>query len=161
MKIKSDNNIRFTEALFVDFQHPDAPYTFRMRDHQHQNGKTYPSMYKIYMESTDEYEAAMTLLNGDYSHWEKLCALDWFMNGRQVNTTFLPGLHVWREHMRLRDESEAKKRLKMEANAGNVTAMKYLHEQATKKKTGRPEKKKPQDKSQGAAVERLREITGA
>lgn len=125
-KFKSDNGIQLTQGLFFEFNNPDAPFSFRMDDHGARSGKTYPSMYRMYMECADEYDAAMSIL-GSYTHWEKLCELDWFMNGLQLNQgTTLPGLKVWREHMKLRDESLAKKQLLKEAENGSVTAQKII-----------------------------------
>lgn len=69
-------NIQFTQALFVEFN-PDAPYTLRTRDRE-RDGRKVISAYQVYMQSVDEYDAAMRLV-GSLEHWRKLCSLKWFM----------------------------------------------------------------------------------
>lgn len=129
-----------TESLFKETIRPivaesyDPVYTIKEKDNE------YPSMYRIYMESVDEYDAAMKLV-GSMAHWEKLCALKWFKTGR--TEVGFRGLDAWREDMRQRDLSYAKAKLKKAADNGDITATRKLHDIASKKtprKVGRPEK---------------------
>lgn len=144
MKLKGSNGVRFTQQLFYEFGNKDAPYTLRHEDHTASNGKTYKSFSKIYLSCTDEYEAAQELL-GSWSHWKKLCGLDWFMKGKVYNQDTgarYEGLEQWREEMRLRDESTNKRILQQMAQEGNVAAARYLNETARKQTgtKGRPQK---------------------
>lgn len=126
-KFKADNGRRLTQGLFYEFNNPDAPYTLRTNDYTSKAGKTYKSVYKMYMESVDEYDAAMKIL-GDWGHWELLCENKWFMEGHQYGSLKLPGVKDWREHMRMRDESIAKGQLLKEAQNGSVQAQKIIYE---------------------------------
>lgn len=121
-----------TQNLFAEFN-KKAPYTLK-----HESYKDYQSVYEIYMSSTDEYEAAMTIV-GNMVHWEKLCGLDWFMKG--IPDKNIRGLQDWREDMKKRDASTAKKQLQIQAELGNVAAARFLYESTTKGGKGRPEKK--------------------
>jgi hypothetical protein len=102
----------------------------------------YPSMYQIYMECVDEYEAAMRLV-GTMKHWEKLCSISWFMDGKDDFGT--RGLKAWREDMRRRDESKALSLLNAKAEEGDTSAARAILQHAkdkNKKSVGRPRKGK-------------------
>ena len=154
-ELKASNGIQKTQGLFYEFQNKDAMYSLREQDFTSQAGKEYKSVYQVYMDSVDEYEAAMTIVQS-LGHWRKLCKLDWFMSGKVMgygdNTYQLSGLTQWREDMRARDESASKKQLVVEAGNGNTTAMKYLNEIARKKAVGRPEKKVPKKTSAVSSI---------
>lgn len=160
--LRGKNGAYLTQGLFYEYNrgggssNNEPIWTLRPEDF-----KGYPSLYQIYMASVDEYDFVMKTF-GNMSHFRKLCELDWFMEGHQfAQGTRLDGLRHWREDMRLRDESIAKKQLAEEAKNGNVTAMKALHETAKKANTGtikesrsqnpnkkgRPSKDKPQEAS--------------
>lgn len=99
------------------------------------------SAYLIYMSSIDDFDASIKLV-GTSRHWETLCNLDWFANG-QERPTPTRGLSDWREDMRLRDMSKAKKLLEEAAEEGNVAAAKALYQESKNiKGPGRPKKKK-------------------
>lgn len=121
-----------TQKLFAEWN-KEAPYTLK-----HESYGDYQSVYEIYMASTDEYEAALTIV-GNMVHWEKLCTLDWFMNGLPERN--IRGLKQWRDDMKKRDASLGKKKLLEQAEQGNVTAAKFLYEDSSKGSKGRPEKK--------------------
>ena len=96
------------------------------------------SAYLIYMASVDEYEAA-TKIVGSNRHWQALVNVAWMKNGWFRH----PGIEDWREDMRLRDLSYAKRTLEQAVSDGNVTAAKALYDQSKSKKTaGRPKKEK-------------------
>ncbi len=140
-KYKGKNGVPLKSGLFYERNNKDAPYSLREEDFTASNGKTYESMAVIYRNSIDEYDAAMKLL-GSWHHWEILCSQDWFINGcvTELGYTFR-GLSAWREEMRRRDECAAKQQLIESAQAGNVTAQRYLHERASKGVAGRTKKK--------------------
>lgn len=103
------------------------------------------SAYQIYMHSVDEYDAAMKLV-GSLEHWRRLTGKNddgtwwcrWFMEGG----TWYDGLLVWREDMKIRDDSIAKQTLLDQAQRGNVNASKILMELEKKNtKVGRPSNK--------------------
>lgn len=96
------------------------------------------SARRVYMESTDEYEAAIKLL-GSWQHWQKLCNNESFMNGPNKPEGW-EGLLAWRKEKELRDKSRARELLWEAAEAGNVTAQRTLYD--PKEPVGRPSKDK-------------------
>ena len=140
------NNNPATKGLFVEIctgGRVKPLYTLKSRTFE-KNGIVYPSAYLIYMNSVDEYDAAMKLV-GSLDHWRTLCACEWFMHGGLVGTSF-DGLIRWREDMEARDRSEAKKALIMAQAEGNVAAARYLHEKSGVVKKA-PAKKKRDNSS--------------
>jgi hypothetical protein len=159
MKVKSDGGTMLTQALFYEFNNKDAPFTLRTEDFTSRAGITYPSAYLIYMDSVDEY-AAIKNLGLTKTHWDKLCGLKWFMDGVQLNPDYqLAGLNKWREDMRDRDSSKAKRALLEAIDNGDTSAAKFLYTETTKstKAAGRPEKKTPV-RSTSTAVTQLKKI---
>lgn len=117
-----------------------------------------PSAYKIYMQSADEYEAAMKLL-GSMRHWRRLCGLKWFLDG--IPMSGFDGLKSWRKDMELRDRSKSKKQLMEAAEAGVVSAQRalYLSEVPSQKnKLTKAERKI--DQSDRDRIDNIREIFG-
>jgi hypothetical protein len=110
------------------------------------------SAYQLYMESADEYEAALKICPS-LVEWERMAKAKWFLEGASPAPGGFEGLKVWREHMRMRDASLAKKQLLEQTNEGNVTAAKaLLAETKVRKPAGRPNKKQDTDKAQLAIV---------
>lgn len=147
IKLRGGNNVMFTQALFVEFGNKDAPFTMK-----HESYKHYVSFYEVYMESVDEYDAAIKLVK-NIVHWKKLCALDWFMEGfPEIN---ISGLKHWREDMKARDASEAKRTLMAQNKEGNVNAAKALRAIAEDKQTKviQPKEKGRPSKSEGKSVD--------
>lgn len=134
--LKASNNIMMTQGLFYEFQNPDAPYTLKNQDVT-KGDKTYVSIYRVYMESADEYEAAMRIV-GSMQHWRKLCSQAWFLEG--IDAFSWEGIKQAREDMAARDKSLAKKQLLEAASEGNVTAMKTVYGDAPKQVAGRKPK---------------------
>ncbi len=97
-----------------------------------------PSAYQIYMNSVDEYEAAMKLV-GSLFHWQELCKTKWFMEA----------VTQWREHMALRDFSIAKKVVMKEAKGNDGASARKLLDMANK--VINPPVKKPTRKEELAA----------
>jgi len=92
-------------------------------------GKTYKSLYKLFMESIDEYDFATNHL-GNLPTWQQLCSTKWFSEGYREHR----GIEAWREDLRMRDESNAKKTLMLAASEGDVSAARKLWDMS------RPEK---------------------
>jgi hypothetical protein len=139
MKYVDSMNRPRTESLFVEMISPQvaekyAPvYTMREKARH-----GCPSAYEIYMDSANEYEAAMKLV-GSMRHWRRLCGLKWFMEGDDEKA--FDGVKQWREDKALKDQAEQIKLLREQAEGGSVTAQKILLEATGgKKKVGRPTK---------------------
>ena len=144
-ELKGSNGVMFTQGLFYEYNNPDAPYTLRTEDHTSRKGNVYKSFARVYRESVDEYDAAMTLL-GSWAHWQKLCKEEWFSTG-VINGSSFSGLNDWREEKEKANESAAKRVLLDAVADGDVQAAKYLDSKVAKKEVqkgaGRPEKKVP------------------
>lgn len=151
-EFKDKRGAHRTESLFVEtIQHHVAKKyepIYSLRDYDH---KDYPSAYQIYMSSVDEYEAAMSLV-GSMTHWRKLCALKWFMDGRPECQ--FDGLNSWRIDLEARDHSTAKRTLIDEAENGSVAAARALLDKRVKVSQSKKAKKEKIDDA-GAAIAAL------
>jgi len=139
-EMRSSNGIMKTESLFYETLHGNMAKKYKpfytLKEFEYMG---LPSAYKIYMESTDEYEAAMKLL-GSMAHWEKLCGLKWFMEGRDGVHR---GLKSWREDIKRRDASTAKKTLIEKTKNDDTSAARALLAYSEDRNSkGRPKKKK-------------------
>jgi len=128
-KLMNDMNMVYTTGLFHEFNNQSAGaipvYTLKTYD-----WKGHLSMYKIYMECSSEYEAAMKLL-GCWSHWKRLCTCSWF----------IPYIESWKEEVLVREAAVGKAVIIKAAEDGNVAAAKELLKQMDKRKgPGRPSK---------------------
>ena len=84
-------------------------------------------MYKIYIASDTDYEAAMKLL-GSWKHWKKLTRCKFFQ----------PYLEDWREERKLLEESLAHTALLGSLADNNITAAKTILDNGKRKMAGRP-----------------------
>ena len=141
MKYMDKSNRPRTESLFLETcryqtaRKYDPVYTLRSYER-----KGLPSAYQIYMNSINEYEAAMKIV-GCMRHWRKLCSLNWFMEG--IEEQQFDGLAQWRIDKAAKDQAEALHLLRENAEAGNVTAQRTLLEASKQsKEVGRPKKEK-------------------
>jgi len=116
--------------------------------------KGLPSAYQTYMESVDEYEAALKIVP-NLKVWDHLKDASWFANGDPAHS--FEGLKAWREHMKQRDASTARAALFSKiATTGDVTAAKaILADTKTKAPVGRKNKKTTEEK---ASVTRIKEF---
>lgn len=123
---KDNKGVWRTKTLFVemlgveDRKRFDPPFTLQECDID-KHGKTYKSLYRLFMTSVDEYDFATTHLGG-LGHWEKLKGSKWFGGGHRCHK----GAEQWLEDMRARDESNAKKVLMLAASEGDTSAAKKL-----------------------------------
>jgi len=121
-----------TKTLFVEMCGPETrekynpPFTLNEIDVE-KRGKTYKSMYKLYMEAADEFDFVSSIL-GSTMHWKSLQKSKWFFGGFRGHY----GVEKWREDMRARDESLAKKVLMTAAQAGDISAAKKLFDVSKK-----------------------------
>lgn len=101
------------------------------------DGKTYPSLMKMYLECRDptEYRFAMELL-GSWSHWSKMCRTNWF------------GPHVehWREVLEVKLRSEGIQ--KMMENTDYLKAAQWLAECGWKEKKASKKVRKELEQAQ-------------
>lgn len=136
-----NNGIKLTKGLFREWGPGTASYTMYPEPRELDN-KIYPSAYQIYMDSVNEYDAAMKLV-GSMDHWNKLCDCTWFMNGITQNGNLIcRGLKHWREDRELKREAEALRALEVARDNGNVQAARYLHEMSYKVASGKKNQKK-------------------
>ena len=125
-----------TQALFYEYRHQSsskvtAPYTLKQYD-VIVGGKTYRSMYLIYMRCDSEYEAAIKIL-GNWSHWQRLTSTKWFSEY----------ITQWEAERNIRDEALARSMLVALVESGNVTAARTVFANSkthNRKGAGRPEK---------------------
>lgn len=153
-QFRGGNNTLFTKGLFFETTLADKSsvlYTLKDWDHT-ADGKVYPSLYRLYLETNDptEYRFAVTHLDGLY-HWEVLQNCSWFE----------PYIQRWRRELELKMKSEALAGIMREAKTSSrdaFNAKKYLLEkawepkEANKNSRGRPSK----DEVKKAATELAR-----
>lgn len=146
IKLRGENGLYLTQALFYEWNNPDAPYSLRDTGQEEyyvaRNGNKYKSLPYIFRNSIDEYDCAIKTL-GSWEHWQKLKnSTEWFNNG-VINGSRFSGLNDWLAEKELADEAAAKKVLMEAVKAGDVSAAKFVYDKKTKGTKGRPEKKKP------------------
>lgn len=93
------------------------------------------SAYRIYMESVDEYDAAMALV-GSMVRWRKLLQCKWFIEGSAEQS--FSGLKEWRTDMEMRDSSRAKRLAAQHLAEGDLKAASLMLDIAAGKKTRQP-----------------------
>ena len=154
LQLRDSRNVRKTETLFEETitkssrERYEPLYSLK---EQEKRGK--PSAYKIYINSTDETEAALKLV-GSLAHWRRLCGLQWFFLGDEAMQH--EGLVQWRKDMEARDRMVAKKQLQKMAEEGSVPAAKKLLDEAGGEgKRGRPAKTKGKAKEKDSKVSSL------
>ena len=115
-----------TKALFFETTLPEyriemePEWTLKEKDHLANDGKTYRSMKKIYLEMEDvtEYEFAMATL-GSFTHWETLCKSPWFKEH----------IDQWRKELNLKLKAKGMRSIIKAATIDenlSFQAMKYL-----------------------------------
>lgn len=115
-----------TKALFFETTLPEyriemePEWTLKEKDHLANDGKTYRSMKRIYLEMEDvtEYEFAMATL-GSFTHWETLCKSSWFKEH----------IDQWRKELNLKLKAKGMRSIIKAATIDenlSFQAMKYL-----------------------------------
>lgn len=118
---KTNKNGWRTKTLFVehlgiaDQEKFQPPYTLKEVDYD-KNGKVYISLYRLFMESVDEWDFATKHLGGT-AHLQSLRKSKWFSDGHRTHK----GYDAWVRDMKARDQSLAKKAL-LQATAEGKTA---------------------------------------
>ena len=139
-KLYASNGVFTNQKMFYEFSTPASriqyPPIFTLKTRPY---KGLPSAYQVYMDSIDEYDAAMKLAP-NLKTWDSLKAVDWFLNGDPSRSH--DGLVAWREHMQARDISLAKALLIEQVKEGNtVAAGRLITESKSKAPVGRKNKK--------------------
>lgn len=118
---------------------PKAKYTLKRQDYTYQ-GRTYRSLYQLYMEMEDttEYEFAMKYF-GSWDEWKRLVETKWFSEH----------IHAWREELALKLEARHLQKLRDTALSEGreaVNASKYLLDKAKQQATVKPGRGRPSNK---------------
>lgn len=121
-----------TQSLFQEFKDPGYPafFTLREEDYTDQDGNTYVSLRRLYMEAEDptEYAFAQRAF-GSWRHWDRIRHLQWFR----------PHWEDWKAELDIRLRSAGVEALISEARAGSVPAARFLAQgEYRPKKRGRP-----------------------
>lgn len=134
-RLRNASGTPLTQALFYEYRHQCPDYTPIYNLKWEEDCKGTISMYRVYMESASEYEAAVRLL-GSWKHWLKLCDCTWFNEY----------LEEWREEKAIQEKAIGKATLIAQAKAGNVNAARILDSQkiSSTKKKGKEDTKKLQ-----------------
>lgn len=128
MTFRDIKGIWRTKSIFYervekkDLEHFKPKFTLFDRDRV-ENGVTYKSLYRLYMEAVDEYAFATEYLGG-IDHWRSLCKSKWFTLGHGAHR----GSATWQEDVRARDESLAKKTLILAVSEGDISAARKLYD---------------------------------
>jgi hypothetical protein len=123
-----------TQGLFLEVGYNEdfAVYTLKDWDWEY-NGKTYPSIKRLYLEHEDvlEYDFASTYFLG-WNHWLRICR----------NRLFSKHVDEWRQELELKLASRAVRSiLDMSEDEKGFQAAKYIAErQWNKNPVGRPKK---------------------
>ena len=105
-----------TLALFAETLDPRVAANgyepvFTLKDHDLDDGT--PSLKRLYLQAMDPSEFSFAEeVFGTYLHWQKLIECTWFQ----------PYLEQWRKELDLKLQSEAIKKMRQQAQEGNVQA---------------------------------------
>lgn len=121
-----------TQSLFLELGYTDlAIYTLKEQDHIY-NGKVYPSIKRLYLETEDptEYEFATSYFLS-WGHWLRICE----------NKAVRKYIDEWREELEYKLRSQAVKQLMKSAAKGNSQSAKWFADRGwVNRAAGRPSK---------------------
>jgi len=137
---RNSSNQRLTKGLFFEEAEDKSGVVYTLKDRDHTVGEvTYPSLYRLYMETEDltEYQFDVSHLDG-WEHWQMIKACSWFK----------PYAKRWKEELETKIMSRALAVLKAEASSSSKNAFyanKFLIERGwipkgEKSPVGRPTK---------------------
>ncbi len=123
-----------TQSLFLEINYDPEVAIYSLKDYDHTyNGKTFPSLKKLYLQMEDlvEYDFATTYLLS-WSHWQRICN----------NKLFKKKIEEWRIELELKIRSQAVQDIiNMTAEEKSFQAAKWLADKGwDKRKAGRPSK---------------------
>lgn len=121
-----------TQSLFLEIGYSDnAVYTLKDNDFEY-NGKTLPSIKRLYVEIADptEYEFATTCFLG-WGHWQRICE----------NKSVRRYIDEWRMELEVKLRSAGVKAAIAQARLGNFQASKWVADRGWESRgAGRPSK---------------------
>lgn len=130
-KFKVPSGHLITQALFLEcgYDTEKAVYTFADEDKTY-DGKVYPSLKKLYMETEDptEYEFANTYLY-NWEHWQRI----------KANNVLYKEICLWEEELEVKLRSRAIKSI-LKLSDGKFEAAKWAADGQWQQKRGRPSK---------------------
>lgn len=151
MNFRNEQGRLLISNLFIDrkYEEDAALYTLNLTDKVYK-GKTYPSLYKLYiqMEDITEYNFANTYFES-YQHWELLCNEEWFK----------PIISRWRKELELKIKAEALKEIIAQSTSDDprkrLEASKYIYEKVfvSSNGKGRPTKAQVKEEAVRKAME--------
>lgn len=101
MNFRNKSGMLVFRALFIEYKNrTDEDFTLYTlkREDKTINGTTYPSLYRLYMETEDPTEWTFALAYFEsWDHWEKLCEAEWFK----------PYILKWRNELEIKIRSRA------------------------------------------------------
>lgn len=139
--------------IFIEFKYipEQALYSLDLKD-KVIKGKTFPSLYRLYIEMSDvsEYTFANTYFES-YQHWQAICEQEYFK----------PHIARWRKELELKIKSAALKEIIEQSQAEDpkkrLEASKYLYEKVFIDRDGstrgRPSKKEIKEEALKQAQE--------
>ncbi len=121
-----------TQSMFLEVGYSEAAiYTLKDIDWEW-NGKTYPSMKRLYIleEDPTEYEFATKYLLG-WKHWIRICE----------NKLIRKYIDEWRDELEIKLRSKAVKEMIKNSSKGKIVASKWLADKGwSQRGAGRPTK---------------------
>jgi hypothetical protein len=135
-RLTTDNNIAYTNALFkeLDFQGLGLAIFTTGSEDLIEDGKTYKSLRKIYLELEDPTEYEVSKHFDSWAHWKKV----------RESSKIKPLVNEWREELEVKLRSKGVKGVYSKALDGDYQASKWLAEKGWvpvgAKKRGAPSK---------------------
>lgn len=133
-KFKAENGIYFTKQLFYEMADEKDSALYTLKDyHLVVNGKTYPSILRLFVDEGDETGYLFALKHFDsWKHFKKLMTASWFASV----------IEEARDELSARREAQSLLEVAKKANSGDLKANQYLLDRGFKKKdpVGRPSK---------------------
>lgn len=149
-RYKGANGKWLTKAIFAETvieDHGVVDYTLKDRDYTLKDGRTVPSLKRLYLELADptEYDFATRYLGG-WQHWMEL-----------TNYLLKDIVEEWREELDLKLQAQSIAQLKELAEGGDRMAAQFIakREYKNKRKAGAPSKAE----KDGALKEHVASVT--
>ena len=121
-----------TQSLFLELGYGDeAFFTLKDEDYEY-NGKVYPSLKKLYLETEDptEYKFATSHLLG-WKHWQRMCE----------NKVIRKHIDEWRDELEVKLRCQAIGDAIVQARSGHFQAAKWVADRGwSTRGAGRPTK---------------------
>lgn len=148
MKFKNSTGQYYTRGLFFELSEDKTSVVYTLK---HEDHLGYPSLYRLYMETSDatEYEFAKNHLDG-WEHWLRISEASWFKETAAE----------WRAELEVKLQSEHLRKIEAiarsegrEALAAARVALEWSRKTAGKSKAGRPTKAAIKEEAHQIALE--------